>query len=303
MAEERWQPLLRQRDDAQRERARAARALSAAHAEKRELEWAVSDLGRRGGRVPLLPSRSSSTAPYDALAPSPPGAWEAPRPTAANVSALAAADRAGLAVTPHPPRTASFHSSPYGRGFQGQPPTSATTPAAAAAVAPDAWTELYGRPSASSPRASPTDARAAAEYASRPRTVITEAWSDLSLRAVEAHIPGALLPTAADAYRAKLEEAMATQQLAAQHAAATSSHAGRGGSDMGMWASMEDLDPWAALAQTNSELQKRLEAERSGINLQHDAERAAASVLEQRLEFERAAAAVANPNSTPWTFV
>ena len=47
VAEERWGPLLRQRDEAQRERARAARALSAMHAEKRELEWAVSDLGRR----------------------------------------------------------------------------------------------------------------------------------------------------------------------------------------------------------------------------------------------------------------
>ena len=34
VAEERWQPLLRQRDDAQRERQRAARALSAMHAEK-----------------------------------------------------------------------------------------------------------------------------------------------------------------------------------------------------------------------------------------------------------------------------
>jgi len=41
VAEERWQPLVRQREEAQRERHRATRALSALHAEKRELQWGL----------------------------------------------------------------------------------------------------------------------------------------------------------------------------------------------------------------------------------------------------------------------
>lgn len=113
VAEERWQPLLRQRDEAQRERARSARALSAVQAEKRELEWMVSDFRRRpasgvSAPMPAWPDRVAATE----MGYTPTSA------AALDASARTAAAAAGLATTPHTSTTrfTSFDSSPFGRG-------------------------------------------------------------------------------------------------------------------------------------------------------------------------------------------
>lgn len=91
VAEERWQPLVKQRDDAQRERSRAARALNALHAEKRELQWAIGDQAMMRTLTPLR-------------------AWDTPKLGAA----------AGLDVPPFPPRSNStFSSSPFAQPLGG----------------------------------------------------------------------------------------------------------------------------------------------------------------------------------------
>ena len=295
VAEERWQPLMRQRDDAYRERARAARALSAAHAEKRELQWAVSDLGnsRRGG-VPLLPAHGSSV-PMDSLAAPPRTAWEPTTSSPLGASSAAA----GLARPSQPLRTTStFGKSPYGRTDAPE----STTPAGGLSAA---------SPRLSPPRLSPPSEhaarRAVAEYIARAPAEPSTLWSDLPLHDDRGKPPE--LPSAAEQYRAKLTERIAQQQHASQQLHASSQPADAK-SDVAMWAHMEDLDPWAALAETNTELEKRLERERAAsgstsaqIARRMEAERADISLLEQRLEFERAAASASNPHSTPWTFV
>lgn len=104
VAEERWQPLIRQRDDAMRERSRAARALNALHAEKRELQWAMGDL-RHGVGSPLR-------------------AWDVPSVTQSG------RQDGGFDVPPFPRTSASFSTSPYGIG-KASPPSSAARDEAA----------------------------------------------------------------------------------------------------------------------------------------------------------------------------
>ena len=97
IAEERWQPLIRQRDEGQRERSRAARALSAVHAERRELQWAIGDLRHRVGTPALH-------------------AWETP-----HASRIAAVSVGAPRMAPWEQswdlgsRSSTFSSSPYGR--------------------------------------------------------------------------------------------------------------------------------------------------------------------------------------------
>ena len=237
VAEERWQPLIRQRDDAQRERQRAARALSALHAEKRELEWAVSDLGRggqsaKGGGVPSVASVGGGTGPGAAPTSSISGmatrAWEPIHGISGSASVLGTP-----AVTPAHP--SSFRSSPYGAAKPHQAPTE--TPADITDTAP-----ISNNPTPTGSGYGGVDAM---------RGLADEFRARMAARM--------------ELERERQKQAWARQQAGLVPPASEPAKAGEG-------------DPWAALAEAHSELDKRLEA-------------------------ERAAANAGDPSSTPWSFV
>jgi len=131
---------VRQRDEALRERSRAARALNALHAEKRELQWALGDLRTS----PLRAWESPSTA-RDA-----PNTAPSAYPSAAGARAALGAGL-GMPVTA-PRSTASFASSPFGHSASilGNPPASfgrTSTPSAVASAYAHAASAVLGAPS------------------------------------------------------------------------------------------------------------------------------------------------------------
>lgn len=271
VAEERWQPLIRQRDDAQKERARAARALSAVRAEKRELEWAVSDLGRRGGGGVASGTLGGSAGGsggdsngdgggWGGSASAPLRAWE-PLHGVASRSGLASAAAAGLAVTPYPPRSSSFQTSPYGRS----PAATPTTSVAATAGRPgaDAAADLYSDV--------PLRSRHGDRYTNAERNSEQDE-GDGSVGDSSEEYQQRLLAK----YQQRLAERLA---------------AGRGGTEGdvsalaadvpsgdAIWSARVESDPWEALAEAHSELDRKLDS-------------------------ERAVADAAHPDSTPWAFV
>ena len=276
VAEERWQPLIRQRDEAQKERARAARALSAVRAEKRELEWAVSDLGRRGGGGVASGTLGGSAGGsggggrgdggegvgWGGSASAPLRAWE-PLHGVASRSGLASAAAAGLAVTPYPPRSSSFQTSPYGKS----PAATPTTSAAAAAGRPgaDVAADLYSDV--------PLRSRDVDRYTDR----YAERYS-------EQDGGGGGVGDPSEEYQQRLQ-AKYQQRLAERLAAdrggtegdVTASAADVPSGDA-VWSARVESDPWGALAEAHSELDRKLDS-------------------------ERAVADAAHPDSSPWTFV
>ena len=266
VAEERWGPLLRQRDEAQRERARAARALSAMHAERRELEWAVSDLGRRHTAA--------------GLAGAPSRAWDAAMamPTSGGVlggGTLRGSARTaeGLAATPYAARAPTAH-------LVADPTAHSTF-----------RTSPYGMRDAPSPigRYLPTDIGGVAE-------------ADAAVAAARAVSPIAGLAAAAAA--ARCGSAGLDQCFAAEVAAMHSRAYGAGGALEPRITDREDAEAFqarleAAAAWPPSGRQQRTSEQRTSE--QRTAEQQADLEMERRLGLERAAASAADPASTPWT--
>ena len=250
VAEEKWGPLMRQRDEAQRERARAARALSAMHAEKRELEWAVSDLGRRGtpGGVPLR-------AWEPALGVSSGSCGSGASLTAAAADARAVA--AGMAATPYPPRaSSSFRASPFGTHANGgvsTSPSASDGSAAAAVAAARAVSPMAGMAAAAA--AAGAARRASSPERLRPASEAPPASSSAdTAMAVEA------------AHRERVAEQMAVNDVLSFEARL---EAARAGATEYPWASSSSsyMTPsFATSREAHAELDRRLELERAAAS-------------------------------------
>ena len=87
---------VRQRDEALRERSRAARALNALHAEKRELQWALGDLRTSPLRAWESPSTASFASSHSAILGNQPASFGRTSTPSAVASAYAHAANAVL---------------------------------------------------------------------------------------------------------------------------------------------------------------------------------------------------------------
>ena len=87
---------MRQRDEALRERSRAARALNALHAEKRELQWALGDLRTSPLRAWESPSTASFASSHSAILGNQPASFGRTSTPSAVASAYAHAANAVL---------------------------------------------------------------------------------------------------------------------------------------------------------------------------------------------------------------